>query len=69
MRRIKSRIQVENLTFEDFQAYDDVRVSGAFNMLTEWQQAATAAHLSEDVYVSVMDNYKELARKYQDVTT
>lgn len=62
---IKSRLQVEDLTARDFWDYEDVRVSGVFNMLTNWQQAATAAGLSEEVYTAVMQNYEELARKYK----
>lgn len=52
---------------EHFEAYERVRRSGEFNMITEWPAAAEAAGLSRNEYLAVIKNYRVLTELYPDV--
>jgi len=58
---------VEELTEEDFQAYEDVRQSGEFNMLTEGRYAQDASGLDRDTYFAVMHHYSRLMELFPAV--
>ena len=47
-----------------FRAYEQVRRSGRYNMITEARQAADAAGLSMDDYKFVINNYTNLKEEY-----
>lgn len=48
----------------DFEAYEKVRQSGIYNMITDASKAAVIAGLSLDRYYWLIDNYSELKQKY-----
>ena len=52
----------ESLTRADFEAYEDVRLSGRWNMFTP--QARDASGLDRQTYISVLHVYTELKRKF-----
>ncbi len=47
-----------------FRAYEQVRRSGRYNMITEAKLAAVAAGLSMDDYKFVISNYAYLKEEY-----
>ena len=56
---------VEDVTREDFLRYEAVRKSGAFNMLTEVQDAAEDAGLELPIYRAILRNYAALSERFQ----
>lgn len=50
---------------EEFEAYERVRKSGKFNMITDLHGAAREASLLVDRYVQVMRYYDECAKKWK----
>ena len=58
---------IEEISQEDFQAFEDVRVSGAFNMMTHATDAAYDAGLDRATYMSVLTHYGALMVKYPGV--
>lgn len=52
-------------TREEFEAYEEVRREGRFNMYGPNARLLTG--LSRDCYRAVMSNYSELMKKYSDV--
>ena len=52
-------------TKEQFEAYESVRQSGAYNMFDE--RARELSGLNKKDYISVMKNYSELCKLYPDV--
>ena len=52
---------------EDFEAYEEVRQSGEYNMIAEVRSAAYAAGLPMDRYRAVLKNYSALMAAYPDV--
>ena len=53
------------ITQEDFQAYEDVRRSGLWNMYSS--EAREDSGLSESTYRGVMKHYKALMEKFPGV--
>lgn len=51
-------------TKEQFEAYEKVRLSGKFNMIMEWYDAASAADLTKAEYFDVIENYKWCVKTY-----
>ena len=54
---------MENITQEDFQAYEDVRQSGVTNMFAV-STVSDYSGLSRNKIVSKMQNYSALREKY-----
>ena len=54
---------MENITQEDYQAYEDVRESGVTNMFAV-STVSDYSGLSKDKIVSIMQNYSALRQKY-----
>ena len=52
-----------NITQEDYQAYEDVRLSGVTNMFAV-STVSNYSGLSKDKIVSIMQNYGALNEKY-----
>ncbi len=52
-----------NITQEDYQAYEDVRLSGVTNMFAV-NVVSDYSGLSRDKIVSIMKNYSALREKY-----
>ena len=55
---------VDDISFEDFQAFIRVRDSGKFNMMTQCGGAAAAEGISVDKHIAIMMNFNELMDKY-----
>ena len=56
-------IKMGNITQEDYQAYEDVRLSGVTNMFAV-STVSDYSGLSKDKIVSIMKNYGALHDKY-----
>ena len=59
----KKTIKMGNITQEDYQAYEDVRLSGVTNMFAV-STVSDYSGLSKDKIVSIMKNYSTLREKY-----
>ena len=59
----KKTIKMGNITQEDYQAYEDVRLSGVTNMFAV-STVSDYSGLSKDKIVSIMKNYSALRDKY-----
>lgn len=55
---------VDDISFEDFQAFIRVRNSGKFNMMTECVDASAVEGISIDKHFAIMMNFDVLMRKY-----
>ena len=55
---------VDDISFEDFQAFIRVRDSGRFNMMTQCGGAAAAEGISADKHCAIIMNFDTLMRKY-----
>ena len=55
---------IDNISFEDFQAFIRVRDSGKFNMMTQCGGAAAAEGIPVDKHIAIMMNFNELMLKY-----
>lgn len=53
-----------DVTREEFEAYEEVRQSGEYNMTTDHGPAALAAGLSHDRYFAVWQSYDAAREKY-----
>ena len=53
--------RLAELTLNDFAAYERVRLSGKYNMMTQTNAAAAEAGLSLEVYWGVLNNCVALA--------
>ena len=51
-------------TKDQFIAYECIKKSGHFNMITEWTLACRAAGLKPDTYFDIIENYSELKKEY-----
>ena len=51
-------------TKEEYEAFDKVRRSGKYNMITEAIEASNEANLSIDLYKLVLLNYEGCMLKY-----
>ena len=56
---------LDDLTQEDFQAYEDVRVEGLYNMRS--QEAQMLSGLDRDTYFGVARHYSALMELYPDI--
>ena len=59
----KKTIKMGNITQEDYQAYEDVRLSGVTNMFAV-STVSDYSGLSKDKIVNIMKNYSTLREKY-----
>ena len=55
---------IDDISFEDFQAFIRVRDSGKFNMMTQCGGAAGAEGISVDKHIAIMMNFDVLIGKY-----
>lgn len=57
--------------YKDFKKYEKVRRSGLYNMMTEWQDAAKDAKLSDKKYRDIIHKYSfiksEIEREFGSV--
>ena len=58
-------ITIDEITKDDFIAYEEVRRGGQWNMFSP--QAREATGLERDVYSGIINRYSELMRKWPDV--
>ena len=58
-------IKMGNITQEDYQAYEDVRLSGVTNMFAV-STVSDYSGLSRDKIVNIMKNYSALREKYRN---
>ncbi|MEE8465006.1 MAG: hypothetical protein V3S68_00915 [Dehalococcoidia bacterium] len=58
-------IELDDLTKEDFEAYEEVRASGAVNMVSSAAKDLTG--LDKDVLLAVAHNYSKLMKIFPDV--
>lgn len=63
-------MKIEDITKEDFEAYERLRASGATNML-DWLTASEYLGWNyvddKDKYVAIIENYSKLAEKWPEV--
>lgn len=52
------------VTKANFQAYEDVRKSGQFNMVMQARHAADAAGIDIEVHMAIVKQYDELSKKF-----
>lgn len=57
---------MDEITEEEFRSYEEVRKSRKFNMFEEGREASNAAGLSLDTYKTILFNYDELKKKFDD---
>ena len=55
----------ETVSQEDFAAYEEVRQSGAVNMLDPLVRAL--AGISRETHIAIIDQYKELCARWPDI--
>jgi len=59
-----------DITKEEFEAYERVRLSGKYNMLMDWKLAMADMKLNsrhrsdKSKYATILGKYEELAKKY-----
>lgn len=58
-------MELEDISKEDFQAYEDIRQSGVVNMLSS--QVEDFAGISKEVKVGIMQHYSALNEKWPDI--
>ena len=56
-------IETVNVTQDEFDAYEDVRISGVTNMINV-SVVSDYSGLSKDKIIEIMSNYNTLAQKY-----
>lgn len=49
---------------EEFIAYEKVRQSGKYNMITDWELASEEAGLTKEMYFEIIKRYNALYEKY-----
>ena len=49
---------------EEFLRYEEVRLSGKYNMITDNELARTMANLSAEKYLEIIKNYKMYKEMY-----
>ena len=54
------------ITKEMFLRYEKVRLSGKYNMMTEWQLTRKKAHLTKDEYFEILTQYSHYKKLYMD---
>lgn len=57
---------MENITKEDFKAYEDVRKSGVTNMF-DAKMVSMLSGLDRGKIIEIMKNYDSLMKEYPDV--
>ncbi|KKL24052.1 hypothetical protein LCGC14_2419170 [marine sediment metagenome] len=58
-------MNLEDITFEDFQAYEKIRKSGITNMMSPDVQ--DLAGISKEIHFAIMRHYEALCDKYPTV--
>ena len=58
-------MNIDKITKEDFEEYEEVRSGGRFNMFEK--NARILSGLPEDTYYWIMEHYSELTMKYLEV--
>ena len=51
---------------EKFLRYEEVRLSGKYNMIMEWVDACIEADLNKEDYLYIIEHYSELKEKYKN---
>lgn len=54
-----------NITEAQFKRYRNVQIRGRFNMITESIQAASAARLTCNEYLAIINNFGKLLAKFE----
>lgn len=62
------KIRPEDITREEFMAYEEVRQGGFYNMITQGRMAAEAAGLEMWVYLAIIKNYAFLKQKFSSLS-
>ena len=57
----------DEITKKDFHAYECVRQSGRYNMMTNAALARRDAGLSQETYLAILRHYSALAAKWPEV--
>ena len=60
-------MNVEDITNDDFQAYENVRKSGVTNMYS--YDVQTLAGIDQDTHLAIIEHYDELCKRFPDVRT
>ena len=60
-------VSLEDITKEEFQAYERVRRSGRINMITEADRGARLAKISAGTYLGIIVHYRTLAAQWPGV--
>ena len=58
-------LPIEDITKEDFEAYEAVRSSGVVNMFSP--QVCELAGFSKDVHITIIKHYGDFNKKWPDV--
>ena len=58
-------MNINKITKEDFEAYEEVRVGGLLNMMSS--QVQEFAGISEEIHLGIIEHYTELMKKYPEV--
>ena len=58
-------MELEDITIDDFQAYEEVRQSGVTNMLSP--DVESLASISKEVHLAILEHYSELCAKWPDI--
>lgn len=58
---MKTKKQI-NVTKSEFLAYEEVRLTGHYNMLTP--EARQQVGVDRNTYIKILENYSSLAKKY-----
>ena len=51
---------------EKFLRYEEVRLSGKYNMIMEWVDACIEADLNKEDYFYIIEHYSKLKEKYKN---
>lgn len=60
----KSTMRAKEAEKDTFRAFEKVRQSGVFNMITQAADVMKAADLTNEQYISIINNYDYLKEKY-----
>lgn len=59
--------RLEDISRREFQAYERIRRSGKFNMITHGHLARSKAHLGTETYSAILVFYEKLVEKWPEV--
>lgn len=65
--RSLTTLPLEEITREEFSAFEYTRQSGVFNMMADSKAAAEFSELSRDTYWSILHHYSALLEKWPEV--